>query len=88
VELRPLEHRPNDRDRIAQLAVGALVDGGRSSGRQREAQQRAQRGRLPGTVRAEEAKYPAGGGAEAQSVDGERGPERFVSSLMASTRAS
>jgi hypothetical protein len=75
VELRAFQHGADDLHRIVQLPVGAALDRGRPRGGQRQAEQRAQRSGLAGTIGSEEAEHAAGGGLEGEPVDRDVRPE-------------
>ena len=69
MELWSFEHGANGADGVIQLAVGALLHRGRARAGQRETEEHAQRGCLPGAVRAQESEHTAGGGFEAETID-------------------
>ncbi len=70
-----LEHDPDLRERVGELGVREAVDGGAPGGGGDQADERAQGGRLAGSVGTEEADDLALVDVEAQVVDGPHGAE-------------
>jgi hypothetical protein len=64
-----VEQRANLPERVAQLGVRAPADGGAARSRPGQAEQDADRGRFPGSVRAEEPGDPARCQPEREVVD-------------------
>ena len=79
MEVGRLEHRADPKRRPLELRVGLAEDERVAARRLREPEQHAQRRRLAGAVRAEEAGDRARLERERQIVDGETTPNRFVS---------
>jgi hypothetical protein len=75
MEAGRLQDRTDLMQRLGQVQVDLPVDDGRALVGPHQAEQHPQRGRLPGTVRAEEADHRAALDLEAQVVDREHRPE-------------
>ena len=71
-KLAVLEHGADLRARVRELLVGDAAEGRGAGVRADQAEQHAQRGRLAGAVRAEEAGHAAGLDLEGEVVDGDR----------------
>src|ERR1043166_7620012 len=71
MEVGRLQHRPDPRRRPLETLVATAEDERRASGRLDEMEQHAQRRRLAGPVRAEEARDGSTVEGEGQVIDGE-----------------
>ena len=81
VVVRRLEHCADGSKRRSELAVLPSVDGRPPARRQGEAEQHAERRRLPGAVRAEKTGDPAARNGEAEVVDSPRAAKTLAEML-------
>ena len=87
VQVGGLEHGADAGRRPLELGEPATEDERAAVGRLGEAEQHAQRRRLPGAVRAEEARDAAGLDLEERSLTAVTSPKRFVNSTADRTAA-
>jgi hypothetical protein len=78
MEAGALQHGPDRAKRLGERPVGLALDRRRAARRLGEAENHPQRGGLPGAVRPEKARDPAGLDVEADAIDGPHGPEALA----------